>query len=367
VVLSVVLAFTMGVRQQSGLTLLPLFLYTVWGNPPHRVLRIFVALLLVGVFVLAWFIPLVVITGGLRRYFEIVRAHLRVHNSHTVWEGGLPAVARNLSRMVAFGIDGLLLGVPLLGLAYLLRVRTVAAMITRRAMDARVLFCVVWLGPMIAFWASVFTDIPGHVVSYLCGFAVLVGPSIVILGGKIAVRTGPGNSLRVATILLTAVMIGVNAWVFLFRPGVALGYMTGEAVTYPDVLENDRELAAVCHLVHERFAPEQVLLCHAKEFTRWNFRQFQYHLPEYRNVQLQRDPALPPENAGKLWLGYERRTEFVDDLDVSGQTRLLLVVPPGWEPDVFLRYFNLSGLQPVQGAGGRLYSLPAQAWRHRPL
>lgn len=367
VVLSVVLAFTMGERQQSGLTLLPLFLYTVWGHPPHRVLRIFVALLLVGVFVLAWFIPLVAITGGLRRYFEIARAHLQGHNSHTVWEGGLPAALRNLMRMLAFSIDGLLLGAPLLGLAYLLRVRSIAAVITRRAVDARVLFCVVWLGPMIAFWALVFTDIPGHVVSYLCGFAVLVGASIVVLAGQIAVRTGVGNSLRVATILLTAVMIGMNVWVFLFRPAVTLGYMTGEAVTYPDVLENDRQLAAVCRLVRERFDPEQVLLCHAKEFTRWNLRQFQYHLPEYRNVQLQRDPSLPAENAGKLWLGYERRTEFIEELDVSGQTRLLLVVPPGWEPDVFLRYLDLTGIQPVAGADGRLYSVPVQARHYRPL
>jgi hypothetical protein len=71
-----------------------------------------------------------------------------------------------------------------------------------------------------------------------------------------------------------------------------------------------------------------VLICHRQEDFYWGFRQFEYHLPEYRNVLLEADASLPGVLATRKWIGYERQTAFVSEVPILDGQDIVLVVPP---------------------------------------
>jgi hypothetical protein len=362
-VLSALLAVILGTRAQSGVTLVPLWLYALWGARERRRHKILVAAVLASVFVLAWFVPMLGTVGGLGRYVEIARAHVSMQQRSTVLGGGPGAVFRNLSIMSRFVTAGLLVGAIVLAAGYLWRVRYLAQVLRRRRRDDRVWFYLIWLGPMILFWSVFYTYVAGHVLSYFCGVAVLTGAATAIVAREISERV-KGIRQKCALLVLTAGMVGVNAWGFLFRPRF-VDAVTAEPLTWRDVRAHDERLAGAIRLIRAKFPPDNVLLCHADEFLFWGFRHFQYYLPEYRNVLLVRDPSLPGDYAHKLWLGHDRATEFIDSIEGYRQVTRLLVVPPGWTLSIFRQVLDLRDAEPVKGSAGTLYKIIAAPVRER--
>lgn len=233
-----------------------------------------------------------------------------------------------------------------------------------RANKTQLCVLALWAVPMILFWMFMYVTMPGYMLNFFPATAILVSFGLVRFSERVVTPVPHDTPWFLYGIL--AVMVMTNVVVFVLSPRGTKSLLTGLPLTVAEIREHDTGLAACFRTIRQNWPSQNIIVCHRYEDFYWGFRQFQYHLPEYRNVLLQRDPSLPGESAGKLWLGYKRRTEFVEGLDTSGRTTLLLVVPPGSEPDIFGGYFDLSGVRPVEGAYGRLYSLPAQALRRPP-
>lgn len=351
--LSALYALILGTRQQSGVTLWPLFLYTLWGGRELRPHKIALAMLLSGALVLLWLAPLTASTGGLRQYIEIARTHVTANRPDSPGAGVLGSILVNAGVIARFTAAGLLLATPVLVFAYLGRLRYLADVLTGRRADLRFWFYAAWLAPMIAFWSLVYTHIPGHVLSYFCGIVILTAASIMAVAHRF-----PKYGVNPTAFLITMVVVTVNFWAFFVRPPVVDALVSFTPLTHRDVRENDSRLAAAFRAIRQQFPADDVLICHVNEFLVWGYRQFQYHLAEYNNLLLTPDASLPGENGKKMWLGHRRQTRFVPTFAFRSYRTLLLVVPPGEKLTLFEPYLNVADARLVDGSEGTLFELP---------
>jgi hypothetical protein len=252
---------------------------------------------------------------------------------------------------------GLLLGAPVLALGYIWRVRHLASVLRGRASDPRVGFYLIWLAPMVVFWVLVYTQIPGHVLSYFYGLIVLTAAAVVVFAEKVAARWRAVSSTAVA-LGFTVILAATNVSVFFLRPSFLDVLHPGAPLTYRDIRTQDERLRNDFNLIRAHFPPDRVLVCHAFFYLGWSFRQFQYYLPEYHNAILTSAKSLPGENGRKLWIGYQRQTLLVPDLRTELGLRKVLVVPPDQKVTIFQNHFDITQAKEVPGSEGRLYELP---------
>ncbi len=347
IALSLLYAVILGTRQQSGLTLSPLFLYTLWGAQQQRFRKIVVAAVLSGVCVLLWFVPLAATAGGVQSYLHIAGVHFEANRGRTP-----NSVLMNLNAMSRFSIAALLLAAPILAFAYLLRRKQLAAVLTRRQPDARVWFYMAWLGPMTVFWSLTYTHLPGHVMSYFCGLAILAGGATVVVGKR-------PWSIAVLTVFVGASSI----YAFMARPAMLQRFLLGWSLSNRDIRENDQRVMLALQSVRKQFNPHETLLVHGNEYFVFGFRQFQYHLPEFKNILLTPDSSLPGENGRRLWLGQNRQTSFEPAIPANGIRTILLVVPSGESPSIFSRWVDLQAATPVESSEKLLWQVPIAALR----
>lgn len=340
-------ALILGTRQQSGMTLIPLLIYTLWGAKTAKVWKGVATLGLGAVAVGLWVVPFLAMAGGVENYLAIARAHVGARLARNAGMGLVETILRNLEMIGRFTSAGLLLGMPIMMAAYVAQRKVFAGILARQRSSACFWFYLAWLAPMILFWTVGFTDLPGHIMSYFAGLILLTAAASVVLARSRVVLAGT-----------VGMVVLMNVWCFLTRPVLLRDLIAGHPLTRVDILENDRRLADVFGLVRREFAGHNVLICHANEFFVFGFRQFQYHLPDVSNLLLSPDPSLPGENAKKLWLGRQGRTELLSTAPLAAYRDLLLVVPPGWSVGLFAPYSSLTGVKAVPGSAGLLYRLP---------
>jgi hypothetical protein len=128
-------------------------------------------------------------------------------------------------------------------------------------------------------------------------------------------------------------------------------------LTGVEIRQHDSALAACFQVIRQRWPSKKVVLYHRHEDFYWGFRQFQYHLPEYRNVMLDVDSSLPGTLGSKKWVGYGKRTSFLDEFPPSDDPEILLVVPPEETLDIFKSHFDLREAELIAGTGVKLYVL----------
>ncbi len=322
VVLAALLAGVAGNRPQTAPVLLPVWFYFFSQFAPSRGRKLVAGVTLAVLLVSLWFIPMVRTTGGLRMYLELIAAKAQFDSPKTAWGGGLGAVTDSLQVVGASCWMGLLLATP---------AAVVGVMKIWKTQAARVVWW--WLLPMAAFGVFVYTTMPGYVLNYFPALALLAGAGI----GRWSEKTWLRLSLISAVAILDVVA-------FAARPG----WMSAHQIR-----EQDRALEQCLEVIRATYAPEEVVICHRGQFFFWSFRQFQYHLPEYRSVLLQFDESLPGERGHKFWVGHHRRLQFVESVPAG---RALLVVPPGESVAMFGRYFDVSQAHAVQGTAGRVYA-----------
>ncbi len=104
------LAVAGGVRQQSVIALVPLLAWFFWGFQRPRLLKLAVAAGVSVALATMWFVPMVLMSGGLGAYLEIVRRHAAFNAAATWWGGGFDRFTWNLFFVGVFCANGLMLG-----------------------------------------------------------------------------------------------------------------------------------------------------------------------------------------------------------------------------------------------------------------
>lgn len=365
--MSALFAVAAGVRQQTGTMLLPIWCYALLRLGQASRSRVLAAVLITGFLCALWFVPMAWITGGVAEYLNLLQAKGHFDAPKTIWGGGgLGPLLTNVSMIWRASWQGLLLAAAISVGEFFYWVFGERADVKQQwyiAHTEQLRVLALWIAPMLLFWLGMYVTTPGYVLCFFPGLAIIGG----IAAHRFATRLShlfSGSELipmraskSTALLLVCSLLAGVNVAFFMEQPRRLDRAFAGLPLTGVEILQHDRRLRECFRIIREKFQPQDVVIYHNDQYFYWGFRQFQYHLPEYRNVLLTPDASLSNELQHKRWVGQWRQTTFVNSTgDPDGRIRLL-VVPPRESVRIFQQYFDLSGAELLATHGMKLYVL----------
>jgi hypothetical protein len=261
------------------------------------------------------------------------------YQSGKTWAGGgLPALRWNVFFAAGYCWNGLGFGA----------LAVVGALLNWRVRSAAETMLAWWVVPMALLGICIgYTEVAGHVTSYLPGF-------ILLAAGVIARVRARWLWLGVACCWNAVAFVAPAGW--FDQLYLHLGR------TAREIRRHDDQLGAMVRLIRANYRPTETVVVHVYGHLFFGLRLLQYHLPEFDQIQLLPDRAMltPPERP--LLAVRDGRLTFVAGPEWVGRRHLILVVPPGSLVTIFAPYFrHLSDAQEVSGSRGTLYELPAEA------
>jgi hypothetical protein len=231
---AVLLGLAAGVRQNLIVMLLPLWLYAI---RKHSIKKIFFASVVLGITCLAWFGPMVWLTGGLGKYLAAVQAQFTTWVSHPI----SIIYQMKVRGSIFAGFMLLSLGLGILPMAYYLGRFFRFPQIVE---DVRVRFVLFWSVPLLLFYITVNVFNPGHVLVILPPLFIFLGESIKGFSSDLAEAANTGFlrsvfSYRAVLVTTVALIMLVNLHVFLFQD---------TQVSYPVFRKSDTRLAELTSL-----------------------------------------------------------------------------------------------------------------------
>ena len=310
-----------GFRSELLPFLLPLWLYGAWGRPASRGARLWALAgggLLLALAVLAWYVPMVRLSGGWEAYQQATGSYYAYFIQTTSGAGKLLlGVLENTRGVVGFLYNGL--GLALLPALYALGRTFSPPQIVR---DWRSRFLLLWLLPPLAFYILVHIGNPGYVLSFLpplCVYSAMatfvffedLREAVTLLGAGRPWPAALSRSLSsqawvapAATATLLAVG-AVNGGLFLFASGEG---------RLREIRQIDRTLERQIAEVQRRYPPASSVI-----FAYDRSRQYRYYLPRHK-IELLFDVAV----AGA-----------VTDTSRYWERRQVYRVPPGVDAVLF--------------------------------
>jgi hypothetical protein len=199
-----------GLRQSVLVLLFPLWLgAAAFGL--RRLRTIVVGLLVIAVAVLAWFLPMIRITGGLERYIEasVDLAETVVKPTSILGVGAGDATL----RMARYMLESVVVGLGPLALA--------AALLPwyarRHGFGAREWFLVAWAIPPVLVYTLVHFGQAGYVLTFLPALVILLSHVLLVaLGSALAPR--PRMRAAVAVAVVTLVVLANGSFFVSARP-----------------------------------------------------------------------------------------------------------------------------------------------------
>lgn len=245
-----------GFRPQTLVFLLPLVLYTVLRYQRAQIFR----WAAIGILVcLAWFIPLITLSGGLRSYMSILSQFSdRFQSSTSIFSGaGLQGLVRNSSKLALYTAYGLsFCGLGLIGL--LVRIRGIA-----KQYWSQVLFLLIWMVPVGLYYLLVHMGQQGLVFVFLPALIVLSG------FGWVSIFSDKQNAWMISLGLICA----LNASVFLLLPEYPLGKGQQRFLTRDTIVQNDHFFLQRISALQEHSEDSHIAVIST------NWRHLQFYLP----------------------------------------------------------------------------------------
>jgi hypothetical protein len=255
-----VLAVAGGVRQQTVVFLTPVLLFAL-----RRVgwKRFFTAGVLGALICLAWFVPLIAVSDGFSNYMRVMGTFGRRFQATTsvFVGGGWWGVRRNLLKLSLYTSYGWSVAlVP--GMIYTI------ARLRQRAWPKqweKSLFLLLWVAPVLVFYAIVHMGQQGLVFVFL--------PALLLVGA-----VGLGRLLTTRPrwlITTTAVLVALNAGIFILVPEYPLGPGPVRVLTRATVVNSDIYYQDRFHAIEAHLPPESTAILAD------NWHHVEYYLPEY--------------------------------------------------------------------------------------
>jgi hypothetical protein len=366
--MSILFAAVAGVRQQSGAILAPVWLYGLLKSSGLRWRKFACGVLLSAFLCCLWLVPTVRTAGGLAEYMSLLQAKSHFDAPKTIWGGGgMNALLTNVSVMGRTCWVGLLLAAAISAgelVHWVFGEQPEAKQQWYQTHAKQLRLLAIWIVPTLLFWLCTYVTTPGYVLSFFPGVAIVAGIGV----HRCATRLGQffseyesmsgGWAKVVALLLVCGTIAGLNITVFVRQPKHLNRILGNLPLTGVEIRKHDEQFAECLRAIRRSFEPEDVIIYHCNQFFYWGFRQFEYHLPEYRNVLLTPDSSLSGGLERKLWVGERRETTFVNSTDNLPERIALLVVPPGESVQLFQQYFDLSKTKLLAASGMKLYVLP---------
>lgn len=290
---AIILGISGGVRQNTFLLLLPIFLYSL--RTQNKRTYLFSTLILV-LTVLMWFLPMVYLSKGFISYHSTVNRQWEyVVKSYTVFYGGWPAFINNFVYLLNFIIWSLCLGlIPfIIYLYYLVRNKMIFS-------NKKSIFFLFWIVPSSLFYLTVHINNPGYIMTFAPALFLICGKAISFLSPKIFRR----NFLLITLCLF-------NLLIFIFSP---LPVSVGE------IKNHDFILSEKVKTIKHNFPADKTLILTLNYFY-YGFRHAQYYLPDYCIYQLNPQAVYCQ---GKFLGGKEYRFKKFKDLKIPSYIKYIV-------------------------------------------
>jgi 4-amino-4-deoxy-L-arabinose transferase-like glycosyltransferase len=259
-----------GFRLDAAVFLAPLWIWSVWKAEPRWTKRA-LALAVVAVGLLVWFVPVVISSGGPGLWSDRMLAMLPP--SDTSLEVKLRQFAANTA--ISFGTLAFSIG-PALGLS--LRADRRAVFIWLQASKLKP-FWILWIAPAFGFLWLVDSTEPGHNLVYTVALCAL---------GAGLIRA-VGHTMR-SSLGFAALVVVAQGAVFLFaapqfdKPLAWTANSMLLNVTEPGLRLHQASLGEALQLIRQQFDPRQSTILTVTGQDPYRFMM--YYLPEYLVIRL---------------------------------------------------------------------------------
>ena len=262
-----------GVRQHIIIMFLPMWLYALKNC---SIKQIVISFLIFGVVCLAWFIPMIMFSGGLTAYLTALEAQYMtwvVHPAPILFKLKLRGAIFLKFIIYSFGL-GLFPMIYYFG--YFFKPSAIVN-------DTRLKFICLWIFPLTLFYIGFNLYNPGHIVVLLPPVFIYLADSIRglsidfedafknIFSGNLYKRIKFLKmvfSFKSIAYLTTVILIVINIWIFLFKD---------TPVSYAAIQKGDLQLAELVRLTEKNFDNKQTAILACRFSTQAGF-----YLPDYR-------------------------------------------------------------------------------------
>jgi hypothetical protein len=276
---SLLLGLAGGIRQTTLVLMLPLWIFSLRRCSWQTIIT---AIILLGLTVMAWLAPTIILSGGFSPYLEASRSiGGGVLSNFELFGGGqsLLALLGPFVRLGMYLVYGLMLGfVPLL-YGVIKGWGNARTWLSQWLPDDRVHIIVLWLIPNLTLYAPL-VRAPGHTFSFMPALVLMAAAALVMfsrdLSGWLSL---PAARL---TLLLTGLILIVNVAFFLAVPPYLFGIRRVVTTTpsWPTIRYRDRYLAERVAYVTQHFDAATTLILTAGP----DYRHPDYYLRDYYSL-----------------------------------------------------------------------------------
>jgi len=318
-----VLAIAGGFRQSTPVFLLPLWLFSVRKESFRTILA---SMALFCAVCLAWFLPMVYLTGGMETYLAALRELWLFNTGHnSVFEKGIGHLEINVLYLNAFIFYTLGVALPFLPVALyaLFRSDRLSAL-----KDERAGFMACWLIPSMLFYLLIFiSGNPGYILIVLPPLVIATAVSLCFINTSLQKITG-----RNSHFLLPVVLVFINSLLFLFG---------NLPVSRADIKTHDAGIQAIVQHISRLDYRTTALFISPDSF--YSYRHLMVYLPRFTVYQV--DVRTGPNGERRRQFGGKTGSTFLSEsitppeeikhfaavIDESSRNRVHL--PPGLSVD----------------------------------
>lgn len=302
---AITLAVACGIRQDTLIFLLPLWLYSSRKASLREILN---DIFLMGIICSLWFFPMIYSTGGWDSYIGAFR-DLWQNNTGTfnIFNHGWAAFelySRTVARFTFYGIGAGTFCLALAGYS-ILRGNSLHTLDRQK-----ILFLSLWAAPSVLFYLTIFIHPanPGYSLIYLPALLLLVAKSTEHLG-QLCVSRHRRNS----AVVIASIVIMCNAAIFLFST---------LPVSYRFIRKQDSDTLHLIKTLQHYDPDTTVVFSHAFVFN--GFRHLMYYLPRYHIYTLE-EAVLPHRGTKDIFWGFNRQTFRTDEIRLPPRAKYFVL------------------------------------------
>ena len=287
-----------GIRQNTPVFLLPVWLYSVRHLSPWKIAT---SLVVLAVTCLFWFIPMVWMSGGWDVYRGAIRELWMFHTGGHSLLGGewgtFILFPLKLIQYIVFGLGACLF-------PFCMAVYSLARSRQLKSLDsAKALFFSLWVLPVMMFYIFVFLSMQNS------GYALIFLPALLILASFSIFYTG--NEFR-ERYRRKAYMLIISAVVVL---NTAAFFLLQFPVSYRWIRTHDRNLSVLLADI-KTFDPGETAVF-VNNLIYYSYRHFMVYLPEYRTYNVDVRRATTGELRKTFW-GVNKETFLQEKVALPG-------------------------------------------------
>jgi hypothetical protein len=316
---AITLGISAGVRPSSLMFLAPLYLYSLRKFSFRQ--KLVAATMLIATLT-AWFVPMIVLSGGFHSYFgALLTLWKAVPSKGTIFNS---SPANSIARACVVLFIGLLIcGSSSLILVDALRRKTAADTEKTR-------FTLVWMAPALCFYTLVFLKFVNS--GYLL---LLLAPASIWLGRWLA-DWYRSSALSIASKLsLIAICAGINTVIFLYSPLYC---------SYRSVRQFEAQLQEVTAALPLTASPGDTLVVGFDSHF-LGYRHAGYYLPNYLTIEY---PEVQFPDGPRIFSLENRKTRLLSELPQGHYQRFVLFPLPAGDPDYVAYLDKVKRLLPEQ-------------------